>query len=295
MVKRALVLSGGGSKGAFQVGVLKALLERGTSWDSIHGISVGALNASYLAMFPPAEQPGSLSGLLAIWNSVDETKDIYEPWAPAKLHYVASMFKGSLNTGAPLRRLVKKHLDPNRLGESGVKLTVGCCSLSSGQYVAIDGAVDNILEYILASCHLPLVFEPLIIDGEQWVDGGIRHQIPILEALKERPDEIDVIITSPVSAERVFGVDKALVSAPQVAMRASEILADQVYINDFFLVSRVIKMGKVKVRLFAPRVQPNDNSMNFDGNTIRVLIEMGYQTAIDELDSPDTADEEPTE
>lgn len=285
MVKRALVLSGGGSKGAFQVGVLKALLETGHQWDSVHGISVGALNAAYLAMFKPEDQPGSLPGLLDIWDNVKSTADIYKPWAPGKLHYVYSMFKGSLNSGAPLRKIVEASFDAVKLASSGVKLTVGCVSLTSGQYVAIDGSAPNIIEYILASSHLPLVFEPLTLDGEQWVDGGIRHQIPILEALKERPDEIDVIITSPIAFERVMNIDTPLTSCPNVALRASEILADQVYINDYFIVSRVIRLGKVKIRVFAPDSQPNGNSMDFDGDTIQDAIEMGYQLAKAELES----------
>lgn len=287
MVKRALVLSGGGSKGAFQVGVLKALLERGTYWHSVHGVSVGALNGAWLAMHKPEDQPGSVSGLLDIWNNVHTSNDIYTPWAPAKLHYAWSMWKGSFNSGAPLRKIVEKCFNQQKLQDSGVKFTVGCCSLTTGQYVAVDGASPNIMEYVLASSHLPLVFEPLTVDGEQWVDGGIRHQIPILEALKERPDEIDVIITSPVSMERVEDLESPLVSCPKVALRASEILADQVYINDYFTVSRVIRLGKVKIRVFAPKSQPNQNSMDFDGQTIQKAIEMGYQTALDELDSED--------
>ncbi len=284
-MKRALVLSGGGSKGAFQVGVLKALLESGHSWHSVHGVSVGALNAAYLAMFAPEDQPASLPGLLAIWTGVQSTKNIYKPWAPANLHYPASMFKGSFNSGAPLRKIVQASFQKEKLATSGVKLTVGCCSLTTGQYVSVEGTVPNIIEYILASSHLPLVFEPLTIDGEQWVDGGIRHQIPILEALREKPNHIDIIITSPVSEERVLDLTEPLVSCPKVALRASEILADQVYINDYFTVSRVVRLGKVSVRVFAPVVQPNPDSMNFDGAFIQKAIEMGYQLALKELES----------
>lgn len=287
MVKRALVLSGGGSKGAFQVGVLKALLEAGNSWHSVHGISVGALNASWIAMFKPEDQPGCFPGLLDIWDNVKTSADIYKPWAPAKLHYVYSMMKGSLNSGAPLRKIVEGSLDADKLWTSGVKMTVGCVSLTTGQYVAIDSSVQNIKEYILASSHLPLVFEPLEIDGEQWVDGGIRHQIPILEALKERPDEIDVILTSPVSEERVLDLLAPLTSAPKVALRSSEILADQIYINDYFTVSRVIRMGKIKIRVFAPSAQPNPDSMDFDGELIQTAIEMGYTAAKAELELED--------
>ena len=63
MTKRALVLSGGGSRGSYQVGAIQALLEAGRQWNTIHGISVGALNASWLAMHSPEEQKFSSQGL----------------------------------------------------------------------------------------------------------------------------------------------------------------------------------------------------------------------------------------
>lgn len=284
--KRSLVLSGGGSRGAWQVGALKALIEQGYSWDTIHGVSVGALNGSFLAMTPKNKLKEELPKLLKIWNEIESSNDIYTPWSKIKgINYLCSMFYGSLNSGKPLRKIVEENFSRDALQESGTILTVGCCSLTSGQYVTIDSSSNNILEYILASSHLPLVFEPLVVDGEQWVDGGIRHQIPILEALRENPSEIDIVLTSPVAEERVNPNDTVLKSCPRVALRASEILADQVYINDYFTVSRVIKHNKVKVRVFVPKESLNINSMNFDGELIKLSIESGYRATLEDLEN----------
>lgn len=282
--KRSLVLSGGGSRGAWQVGALKALVEQGNSWDTIHGVSVGALNGSFLAMTPKDQLPAEFPKLLEIWENVNTSNDIYKAWSPYKgINYLYSLIKGSLNSGSPLRKIVENNFSKEKLQASGIQLTVGCCSLTSGQYVSIDSESPNILEYILASSHLPLVFEPLTLDGEQWVDGGIRHQIPILEALQQRPDEIDIVLTSPVAEERVNPSEVFLKSCPKVALRASEILADQVYINDYFTVSRVIKQNKIKIRVFVPKESLNINSMNFDGNLIKKSIEAGYLATIEDL------------
>lgn len=279
MVKRALVLSGGGSKGAWQVGALKALMETGRSWNTVHGVSVGALNASWIAMHKPEEHPSCFPGLLKIWENVATSASIYKPWQKWKLHYIWSMWKGSLNSGAPMRKLVQSCWDDKKIADSGVRFTVGCVSLTTGMYQSIDAAqTDKMMEYVLASSHLPVVFEPLEVDGEQWVDGGIRHQIPILDALKERPDEIDVIMTSPIVSERVLPVEKALGSCPKVALRASEILADQVYANDYFMVVKASRtINNIKINVFVPSIQPNDDSMDFDQTIIQRAIAMGYE------------------
>ena len=282
MIKRALVLSGGGSKGAYQVGAIKALCEAGSSWSSVHGISVGALNAAWFAMLKPEEQASSIMGLLEIWNNVKSSADIYKPWAPFKLNYIASLWKGSLNTGAPLRGLVSQFWNLDKARNSGVRLTVGCCSLTTTKYHAIDQTNDNIMEYILASSHLPVVFEPLLIDNEKWVDGGVRHQIPILEAIRENPDEIDVIVTQPiVNFDSADISNDSLKSAVNVSLRGAGIFSDQVYFEDCLDVIRVMnqhgKKHDIKVRFFIPSKLPNEDSMNFDGLTIQRVILMGYE------------------
>lgn len=289
MKKRALVLSGGGSKGAYEVGAMKALAEKGAYWTSVHGVSAGALNASWVAMRPPEEQAKNIDELVDIWKGVKSSDNIYKGWAPGFLKYLWSMWKGSLHSGAPLRKLVKSYWDREKSIKSGVKLTVGCVSLTTGLYHAFDQSNDNIMEYILASSHLPVVFEPLTVDGEQWVDGGIRHQIPILDALKERPDEIDVIITSPVSVERLLVATTPYTSAPGAALRAAEVMSDQGYMDDYFTIIQAAKdfEGKIKFNVYIPSVQPNADSMNFDGKILEEGIDMGYRETKASLEATD--------
>jgi len=282
-MRRALVLSGGGSKGAYQVGAIKALTEAGRSWDSAHGISVGALNASWISMYPPDEQAASIAGLEGVWAQVRTSRDIYRPWLPLGLNYIASMWKGSLNTGAPLRKLVERFWDVERSRASGVRLTVGCVSLTTTRYQSFDQKNPRIKDYILASSHLPVIFEPLEIDGELWIDGGIRHQVPFIEALRTFPDEIDVVLTQPiVNYDSVRASNDSLRSAPSVSIRGAGIFSDQVYFEDCSDVVRVA-LGKssswrgVKVNLHIPSRIPNSDSMDFDGDKIQSVIAMGYQ------------------
>jgi NTE family protein len=285
MTKRALVLSGGGSRGSYQVGAIQALLEAGRQWNTIHGISVGALNASWLAMHSPEEQKFSSQGLLDIWNNINTSDDIYAPWNSIKpINYLYSMWKGSLHSGQPLRLLVDKFLDIKKIQTSGVKLTVGCVNLNNSEYTVIEGNHTHIKEFILASSHLPLVFEPISLHEEKWVDGGIRHQIPILEALKERPDEIDVVLTSPIAIrDRVLPATN-LTSAPRVALRASEIMSDQIYLMDCYTVLRAARtLENVKINLFIPTTSPNQNSMNFDKEKIQAGIKLGYEETLNKL------------
>ncbi len=285
MMKRSLVLSGGGSRGSYQVGAIQALLEGGRTWNSIHGISVGTLNGSWLAMHSQYEQPQCIHGLLDIWNNINNTDDIFTRWNPIKpVNYLYSMWKGSLHSGQPLERLVDKFLDISRLKNSGVKFTIGCVNLNSSEYVVLDQTSENMKAFILASSHLPLVFEPIDIYGERWVDGGIRHQIPILEALKERPDEIDVILTSPITTRDRILPATNLTSAPRVALRASEIMSDQIYLMDCYTVLRAARtLENVKINVYIPSISPNQNSMDFNKENIQAGIKLGYDETLAKL------------
>lgn len=287
MTKRALVLSGGGSRGAYQVGAIQALLEGGRTWNTIHGISVGALNASWIAMHSPDEQKHCVHGLLNIWNNINTSEDIFTRWNTIKpVNYLYSMWKGSLHSGQPLERLVDKFLDISKIKSSGVKLTVGCVNLNTSEYVVTDQEHSALKEFILASSHLPLVFEPIDLYKEKWVDGGIRHQIPILEALRERPDEVDVVLTSPIAVkDRVLpAITKDLTSAPRVALRASEIMSDQIYLMDCYTVLRAARtLENVKINVYIPSVSPNQNSMDFSKEKIQAGIKLGYEETIMKL------------
>lgn len=275
MVKRALVLSGGSSRGAYQVGALHALAQHGREWNTVHGISVGALNAAWISMFSPEQQKDNINGLIEVWKSIKSSDDIYQTWSTVKpINYMYSMWKGSLYSGAPLHKLLNKffHKDSIR-----TPLTVGCCNLENSEYHVVTEKDPNIFDFVLASSHLPLVFEPININGILYVDGGIRHQIPIIEALKERPDEIDVILTSPISTRDRIPNTTNLRSAPRVALRASEIMSDQVYLSDCYTVLKAIKtLTNVKINLFVPSVCPTSNSMTFNPDEIANAILLGY-------------------
>lgn len=287
--KRALVLSGGGSRGSYQVGVLKALSERcRISWDTVHGVSVGSLNAAWYAMHKKEQHPDCIDGLIQIWNSIDSSLNIYEPWLPLKLNYVSSMWKGSLYTGKPLEKLIGDFWDSKKIEESEVKLTVGCCSLSTLQYkdvTSLDVGGKKIFDYVLASTHVPIIFEPLFIDNELWIDGGLQHIIPLQAALAESPDIIDIILSTPIS-ERHRGIEGVeSLSAPQVAMRSTMLITNQVLKTDYEFLERAIKENShIQFNIYIPSTNPTPQSLNFSGEHIKSAIEAGYQDTIEMLD-----------
>lgn len=275
---RALVLSGGGSKGAFQAGVLKSLVDRGFTWDVIAGVSVGALNGAFIAQFPKEEQAEGVRKLVEFWKEIEGDKSIFRRWFPfGKLH---ALWKGSMYDTSPITKKVKATLDAEALKTSGVKLIVGAVCLESGEYRAIQGSEPDIHEWVLASAAFPVAFPPRKIDGKSWVDGGVRDITPITDVLDMGASEIDVVLTGPLNEPEVIFPSKDASNAIPLAIRVANIMADEIFNSDL---DRVPEKDMPRVQVFAP---PNGadlaEPLSFDPKKIASMYELGLQVGMKE-------------
>jgi len=172
----AFVLSGGGSLGAIQVGMLQALLEEGICPDFLVGTSAGAINAAWVAGRPECE---GIKDLTEIWCGL-RRQDIFpfSPWAGA-----LGLF-GRSNHVIPsdgLRALIERHLPYRRLEEASRPVHVVATDLKSGQAVVLSSGPA--VPALLASTAIPGVFPPVTIGRRELVDGGVADHTPISVAV----------------------------------------------------------------------------------------------------------------
>lgn len=282
---RALVLSGGGARGAFQVGVIQALVSKGIGWDVIAGVSVGAINGAFLAQYPKTSIP--TNDLANFWLNITGNKSIYKEWPLWKLQ---SLWTGSLYNTAPLRELLKKRLDTEALKKSNVKLSVGAVALETGEYksIGIDSVLkqsspSTVIDWIMASAAFPVAFPPIKIDGLNWVDGGVRDITPITDVVNmvsvSEIDHIDVITTAPlgVPADNSFP-KRSTISVTDVALRTAFLMSDEVFNSDF---DRVPADARNKITIYSPDAALKlPDALNFDPNSIKELINAGIQSGL---------------
>ena len=191
--RKTLVLAGGGAKAVWQVGACEHLIgERGYWFDIIASISAGAVNGTALAQaHDPAELKVELEHLRSVWFGVRGNHDIYESGRLGPLGFLLGRQIGVYGN-APLRRVLLEHIDPRRVAASPVELRIGYVDLLSGRYRTARNDHPALVDAVLASCALPLVFPavPLSDGQELGVDGGVRYIIPlfdVLSVLAERP------------------------------------------------------------------------------------------------------------
>jgi len=280
---KALVLSGGGSKGAFQLGVLKNLmLLQNEEYQLIVGVSVGALNAAGIGMFPYGSSKEAISWLENFWIEHVNSKTIYKRWCPfGKLH---SLWEKSIYNSKPLQELVRGNYVHEKLINSGRQIIVGAVSLNTGEYRYVDQTDPNFVDWILASSSYPVFFEPISIEGGLWSDGGIRGVTPLGQAIRSGADEIDVIMTSPIEVTGEWNSSSAH-AVPDQIIRVLDLMNRQIVESDIKMTglkNDLADLGqqyrKVKIRLFYPHSNLGDG-LDFNTEQIIKNIEIGFNEA----------------
>lgn len=184
----AFVLSGGASLGAVQVGMLRAVVERGVLPDLVVGSSVGAINGAWLAGRPDA---AGVEALAEVWRSIGR-QDIFP------MHPLAGLlgFLGRRNHLVPpegLARLIRRHLPYARIEEARIPLHIVATEVTTGREILLSRG--EALPAILASAAIPGVFPPVRIGGHELMDGGVVNNTPISHAVHLGASKVYVLPT----------------------------------------------------------------------------------------------------
>jgi len=185
----AFVLSGGGSLGAVQVGMLQALAERRIEPDLLVGTSAGALNAVFVAAYGAGRE--ALDRLAGIWAGL-RRDDVFPVRAPRMVLALAGA-RDSLCGDDGLDRLVRRHVGFARLEDAPIPVHLVATDLLSGDEVLLsDGDVRTA---VLASSAVPAVLPPVRRNGRTLVDGALADNAAISPAVALGADRVYVLPT----------------------------------------------------------------------------------------------------
>jgi NTE family protein len=279
---RALVLSGGGSKGAYQCGALKYILgELNVIYDAFCGVSVGAINCAYLSMFPTGEEKKSVDTLVDMWQSMT-TEKVYKRWFPfGRLH---ALWNRSFFDSSPLSNLLRAGLDLEKIRNNGKLVNVGTVSLSSGKYTIFDQKSDHFIDAVVASAAFPGMLSPVKFLGQLWTDGGVKEISPIKKAVELGADIIDIIITSPQTRVNRFIKNPTTVD---ILKRSFDLSTDKIMANDIEKIEMHNKLALagvsdrkfVKINILRPDYNLIEDLLDFSHERISEMMEKGFTDA----------------
>lgn len=200
--KTAFVLTGGGSLGAVQVGMLKALHDAGIVPDLVVGASVGAINAAYFAGAPDAE---GIARLERLWSGV-RREDVF-PFTYLRALACLLGRRDHLAVPSALRALIEAELPYRQLEQAALPCHVVATDALDGTEVTL--SQGDAVDALLASAAVPAVFPPVTIGERPLIDGGIAIRTPLAVAVELGATRVVVLPT---------GTSCALESPPRGAL-----------------------------------------------------------------------------
>jgi NTE family protein len=186
--KTAFVFAGGGSLGAVQVGMLKALVRQDIVPEFVVGASVGAINGAYFAAEPNHD---GVARLERIWLRLRRA-DVF-PFSPINsvLSFVGQ--RDYLVNPAPLRALIESELPYRRLEDAPLPCHVVATDVLEGTEVTLSSGLAA--PALLASAAIPAVYPTVEIGGRHLMDGGIANNTPISAAVAQGATRVIILPT----------------------------------------------------------------------------------------------------
>ena len=286
-VCRAIAFGGGGDRGAYEAGAVKALVEQQSAekvqWNVLSGISVGSLSAAALSQFKIGEEKAASDFLISTWMAT-KFSDILAHWIPGSI-VQGFLFKSGLFDSSPLHKFINRHLNVTRIRSSGRHLKIGATNLNTGRFEIFNETSQDVSKCVLASCSIPGIFPSVEMIGQDgkphdYVDGGVMYMTPIKNALKKCEElgatemYIDVILA--VGDTNYPGFLENLLMTPFVLLKTTFGLVNNIFVKDIQNARHAFPHAKIRV--IKPAKWLPGWFLGF-GHT-KEMIEIGYQEGL---------------
>lgn len=251
-MKKAIVLSGGGSKGAYQIGVWKALRKLNIKYDLITGTSVGALNAALMTQkdyYRAIWLWYNLNFNIVFDEKIDFDYNTKEGKKELMKMYAKKMVTGGMNV-EKLEKTIEKAINIDKIYKSPIDMGIVTVKFPTLKPVILTKKEipENMLkDYLIASASCYPAFQTKEINGSKYIDGGFYDNLPINLAID-------------MGAEEIIAVD-----LEEIGFK------------------KKVKDKNVKIKMISPR---NDigSFLVFDKNISRRCMKLGYNDTMKEFD-----------
>ena len=227
---RALVLSGGGGRGAYHVGVLRFLEEHEWVPDVVVGTSIGAVNGAAIASGHTA------NSLWALWRQL-RTKDVQKPnWNPfsaASLLDTSPLRDTLINNGwVDFDRINSPEKAAVHLRITATEITTGMLHIFSN---SLNSKTDITIEHILSSCSIPLIYPHTSLGETLYWDGAVVSNTPLSAAIATGAEDIIVAVMTPVGRSQYT-------EPPQNLYEAASMTLEWALLASFYADAKMFKL-----------------------------------------------------
>lgn len=258
-MKRILVLSGGGSIGAFEMAIVSQLISQGKGgWDLITGVSAGSINASYLSTIDKNKEIDNIDIFKNLWCSITNS-DVFNPelFLNGLSMFNTDKYKSNLENVFKDRKCIR----PIMINTTSLNTS------SSTIFTEKDIKKYGFVDIIMSSSTLPILFPPYPFLNDFFIDGGFTSNIVLNESIKyslnhfpKENVEIDVIICG-------HSIDKEII--PQKDMTFLKLVEKilgivQQQVEYFEILKKLDIPSNIKINIYKPKNKLPVSFLNFD-------------------------------
>jgi NTE family protein len=237
--KFTLALSGGGAKGLAHIGAIKAFEEFNIEIEAVSGTSAGSMVAYFLA-----------AGLKsAEMQEIAKSTNFYSA-------FKVSFSKIGIVSIGNIKNILKKKVGVDKFEDLSMPLSIGVSNIKTGEAEYLESG--DLYNSIVASCSIPLVFSPVKIGNNVYVDGGLTANLPIEPLMKYDFPMIGINVVG-------FGNGEAPESYAQLVERTIDIVAWQ-NTNSY--------LNKCDIKITPEKT---NNYGTFDFKKVDELVDIGYE------------------
>jgi NTE family protein len=248
--KIGIALSGGGMRGIAHIGVLQALIEHDIYPSVVSGTSAGSIIG---AMYAAGKTP------LEMMDFVKKSSlfKVLKPGFP---------FNG-LTSHAYLKEMLAKYIDDDSFEKLELPLYIVVTNLNSGKEEWIH--TGDLLDVVIASCSIPLIFKPVNINGKLYVDGGVMNNLPATPLV----GKCDVLIGSNVMPLNENMENRSFNSVLGIAVRIFELSIWNNTMASLFHLDILIEPKNI------------NEANTFSLSHADITYQKGYEAAMEQMDS----------
>ena len=223
---KALVLSGGGLKGSYQIGAYKALKKLRYNFDIVTGTSIGAINGAFITA---KEEKKAIE----LWKNVKInflfTEKVNEDFIV--LEYLKNIIKNKGMDVSALENNINKYLNKNKFFKSNINFGLVTVNKKTKQPKYLekkDLTKENLSDYLMASACFYPIFQSKKIANEEYLDGGYHDNMPIDFAIQLGADDIIAIDLAAIGIrKKISGKAKIKYIRPNNQLGAEMIVSNK--------------------------------------------------------------------
>lgn len=280
--KRALIISGGGTRGSWGAGFAKGLRESGTKYDIVGGASAGALIMTSVAL-------KQFDELETVFNTITNN-DVYSVnpiRSNGKIKTLKSAWRTlmghpSIGESKNLRLLIEDIFteeDYNEIKKQDMEVFCIVTNLNTAESTIksnLTSSYSDMLDWIWASASVPILMKPVSKDGFNWADGGLLDNVPIDEAIIEGSKIIDIIALFQEETDTWEYSD----NLKDIAGRTSKIVLSATF-KDKIIIGKLMSALEEGTVLNIHYMSPEDskflsNLYSFDNRVLSEGFKRGY-------------------